>query len=399
MRVVVIGAGVAGSAAAAALARIGARVTVYEAYEDPAGPVGSFLSIAANGLKTLDALGPHCASDVEAAGFPVWHQRMWSARGKSLGQVARNRRAGDPRPSVTLRRADLVATLRAAASEAGARIVTGRRISEASDLAGSGGRALADEADVIVGADGMWSFTRRLLNPQAAPPRYAGVYSVSGTAVAFADEAASGAASVVGVSETGVFNMVFSRRGVFIHLTAPDGTVWWNAQVSDPHEPSPERLGQTGAAELAEIFRDCARARIILEHAAIDAHTLTHVLPDTPRRHDGRRVLIGDAVHPVGAGQGASMAIEDAVVLARHLASAQGVPGALAAFDAERQRRLRKMTVAARRNRDAKTMGPIQARARDLVMPIVFPRAYPAATNWLYDFEPGVLPTTRAPAA
>jgi 2-polyprenyl-6-methoxyphenol hydroxylase-like FAD-dependent oxidoreductase len=100
------------------------------------------------------------------------------------------------------------------------------------------------------------------------------------------------------------------------------------------------------------------------------------------------------------------MALEDAVVLARLLAATDtpdtrpgrgrpglpGLSGRLAAFDAARQKRLQKMTVAARRNRDAKTMGPLQARARDLVMPLVFPRAYPAATNWLYDFEPGTLP-------
>ncbi len=41
MQAIVVGGGVAGSAGAIALARIGADVTVYEAYEDPAGPVGS----------------------------------------------------------------------------------------------------------------------------------------------------------------------------------------------------------------------------------------------------------------------------------------------------------------------------------------------------------------------
>ncbi len=55
MRVVVVGGGVAGSASAIALARIGAQVTVYEAYENPAGPVGSFVSLSVNGLRALDA--------------------------------------------------------------------------------------------------------------------------------------------------------------------------------------------------------------------------------------------------------------------------------------------------------------------------------------------------------
>src|SRR5580698_3893075 len=126
MKATVIGGGVAGSAAAVALRRVGVEVTLYEAYEDPAGPVGSFVSLAVNGLRALDALG--CLAPVQAAGFPVARQRMWSGRGRLLGDVARGRRPEDPLLSVTLLRADLVTLLRAAARDAGARIVTGRRL-------------------------------------------------------------------------------------------------------------------------------------------------------------------------------------------------------------------------------------------------------------------------------
>src|ERR1700677_2073511 len=100
MRITVIGGGVAGSASAIALARIGADVTVYEAYEDPAGPVGSFVSLAVNGLRTLGALG--CLEPVQRAGFDVARQRMWSGSGKVLGEVARGRRPEDDLHSVTL---------------------------------------------------------------------------------------------------------------------------------------------------------------------------------------------------------------------------------------------------------------------------------------------------------
>ena len=131
MRAIVAGGGVAGSAAAIALRRIGADVTVYEAYDDPAGPVGSYVSLAVNGLRALDALG--CLTRVQAAGFPVARHRMWSGSGKLLGDVARGRRPEDPLHSVTLMRADLVTALRAEALESGARIVTGQRLDAASD--------------------------------------------------------------------------------------------------------------------------------------------------------------------------------------------------------------------------------------------------------------------------
>ncbi|MEV6205833.1 FAD-dependent monooxygenase [Kitasatospora sp. NPDC051914] len=371
MKVVVVGAGVAGAAVAVALRRIGAEVTVHEAYEDPAGPVGSFVSLAVNGLRGLDALG--CLDEVRAAGFPVARQRMWAGdTGRLLGDVPRGRAADDPLHSVTLMRADLVGVLRTAAGRAGARIVTGHRPAPADpDLA---------DADLVIGADGIRSATRRGLDPSAPEPAYAGLYSVSGVS-----DGVHG--------DPGTFNMTFAKCGVFIHLPAPDGTTWWSAQVAAPRAPD---LAAVGIAELSGLYRTEQRPLDVLRAAQrIDAATLHHVLAPVPRRHDDRTVLIGDAAHPVGAGQGASMAIEDAVVLARELHRAATVPAALAAYDGLRDRRIGRMAKAASANRDAKTAGPVTARLRNLVMPFVFPRFYPRATGWLYDYEPGGLPAGR----
>ncbi|CCH33070.1 hypothetical protein ABZ816_33690 [Actinosynnema sp. NPDC047251] len=109
-------------------------------------------------------------------------------------------------------------------------------------------------------------------------------------------------------------------------------------------------------------------------------------------------MLIGDAAHPVGAGQGASMALEDAVMPAQRLRDALSVEDALTGFDRERRARVGKMVDAAAANRDAKTAGRFASRIRDLVMPIVFPRVYPKATRWLYTYDPGPL-TTRPDTA
>ncbi len=229
MRVTVIGGGVAGSAAAIALRRIGAEVTVYEAYEDPAGPIGSYISLAVNGLRALDALG--CLAQVQATGFPVARQRMWSGRGKLLGDVARGRRPEDPMHSVTVMRADLVGALRAAALESGARILTGQRLDREAVRR-------TDDADLVVGADGIWSVTRPILDPSASQPGYAGLYLVSGVSGEIpADLPRDG------------FNWVFGRHGVFIFIPAPDGTVWWTAQVAAPEPPSD--LAAIGLPELA----------------------------------------------------------------------------------------------------------------------------------------------------
>jgi 2-polyprenyl-6-methoxyphenol hydroxylase-like FAD-dependent oxidoreductase len=370
VRVVVAGGGVAGAASAIALARAGAEVTVYEAHEDPAGAVGSFLSLAVNGLRGLAALG--CLPQVQAAGFAVARQRMWAGNGKLLGDVARGRRPGDPLHSVTLMRASLVTVLRDAATRAGASIVTGQ------PLTGADLRAARDDgADLVVGADGIWSSARRIVDKAAPEPAYAGLYSVSG--------ASDGPDGPDGAGP-GTWNMIFGRNGAFIYLPAPDGTIWWSAQVSA--KVPPEDLAGVGPDELAGVFRREPRAVAIL-HGARTAHaaTLHHVLAPVRRWHGGDIVLIGDAAHPAGAGQGASMAIEDAVELARQLRGPGAVAGALARFDTARRDRAGKMAKMAASNRDAKTAGPVVAALRNLIMPVMFGRFYERATGWLYDYD------------
>lgn len=381
MRVAVIGGGVAGATSAIALRRIGAEVTVYEAYADPAGSVGSFLSLATNGLRCLRALG--CLEAVRAAGHDIEHQRLWSDTGRLLGAMPRGRLTGDPLHSVTLMRGRLVETLRAEAVRAGARIVTGERLVGASEGTGPGGgpdggkvtaefeSGLTVEADLLVGADGIGSATRRILDPGAPEPAYAGLYTASG---------------VVSGVETApsTFNMIFGRNGAFAYVGLPGGETWWAAQVAEPAQPD---LAAVDLDTLRHLYRHEEMARTVLSAAtATQRPTLMYVLGEVPVWHGKRIVLVGDSGHPVGAGQGASMAIEDAVVLARALESAD-VPAALVAYDAERRERMAKMVKAASDNRDAKTAGPVARRVRNAVMPLATRLFYERATSWLYTHD------------
>jgi salicylate hydroxylase len=403
MKVVVAGGGVAGAASAIALARTGAEVTVYEAHEDPAGPVGSFLSLAANGLRGLEVLG--CLPQVQSAGFAVARQRMWAGNGKLLGDVPRGRRSGDPLHSVTLMRADLVTVLRDTAARAGATIITGQQLTwdgprrpgadpvvaagPAAGPAGPAGPAAADPAagaDLVVGADGIWSAARRAVDPAAPEPAYAGLYSVSGVS------------NGLDWAEPGAWNMIFGRPGAFIYLPAPDGTIWWSAQVSSPMPPA--ELSAVGPGQLATLFRRERQAVDILRGArTVHNATLHHVLAPVSRWHDRDLVLVGDAAHPAGAGQGASMAIEDAVELARQLRRPGTVAEALAGYDRIRRDRAGKMAKIAAANRDAKTAGPVAVRLRNLLMPFFFNRFYERATGWLYDYQPGSTLAAMEPAS
>ncbi|WP_030160353.1 FAD-dependent oxidoreductase [Glycomyces sp. NRRL B-16210] len=379
MRIIVIGGGVAGAASALALRRIGAEVAVYEAYPDPAGDVGSFVSLAANGLRGLELLG--CLPAVQEAGLRVPRLRMWSAGGHLLGDVARGRRSEDPLHSVTLLRGSLVETLRAAAVAAGAELRLGERMTGATPtergarVEFASGRT--DSADLVVAADGIWSSLRGAVDPAAGRPEYAGLYTVSG--VSHGIEV-----------EPGTFNLTFARRGAFFHLAAENGEVWWGAQIDEP--VAPERDGVEDAAWLrrvAEAYRrEAEPSRVIAATARLHHPVLMHVLEPVRTWHRGRIVLTGDAAHPVGAGQGASMAIEDAIALAEALRTAATPKAALETYAAQRNPRIAKVLETAEDNRDAKRAGPVARRAKAVMMRLFIPLMYEKASGWLYDYRP-----------
>ncbi len=389
MEVIVVGGGVAGTASAIGLRRLGAEVRLYEAYPDPGGEVGSYLSIAANGLHALDELG--CLARVQARGYPVARQRMWSGDGKLLGDVPRARIRDDDLHSITLMRAALVAELRLAAQDAGVTVLTGERLVDAAEQAGrrvvarfAGGRT--DEADLLVGADGIWSATRALLNPGLAGPQFAGQYTVSGVST--------------GVDvPAGIFNIAFCRNGAFLWVRAPGGEVWWQAQVTSDELPA--RSGTNWSTRLGDLYRgEPEPLRIIAGVDRLHPVTVNHFLPEVPVWHSDRLVLVGDAAHPIGAGQGASMAIEDAVALVAALAAEPVIGTALAGYERSRRPRIREVLKVADDNRRVKKSGPVRRRLERLVMPIVIPRFYEKATAWLYGAQPPSLAglTGRTPA-
>ena len=391
MRVIVVGGGVAGTVSAIALRRLGAEVTVFEAYQDPGGEVGSFLSLAANGLRGLAAID--CLDRVRDRGFPVARQRMWARSGKLLGDVPRGRLSGDPLHSVTLMRSQLVGELRAAAEEAGARIITGEQFAHATAVHDgvcarfTGGDTVT--ADLLVGADGIWSATRRTLDPHAPNPRYAGIHVVSGRS------------DGIDVDE-GVFNMVFARNGAFIYIREPGGDLWWQAQVNSTTEPvidgvdDAEWLRRLGTLYQAERLPSA----IVAATTRLHRPTVNHVLDPVPIWHDRQTVLVGDAAHPVGAGQGASMAIEDGLVLAAALGAAPSISAGLAEYERLRRPRITRMQKAAEDNREIKKAGAIKRTVEELFMPMVFRHFYEKATAWLYTYQPQTpAPSSQQPTA
>jgi 2-polyprenyl-6-methoxyphenol hydroxylase-like FAD-dependent oxidoreductase len=393
--VAVIGAGIAGLTLAVRLRQAGQAVSVFEARGREGLSEGAFLTLAPNGVNALRAIG--LADRISVLGIPTLGFEIMSGKGKRLAlldETAPMLAAGAL--SVTLKRADLLGTLCREAETLGAEIHFNHALSGLEQLPGGIGLQFANgetrAADWVAGCDGVWSRTRRLAFPGAPDPVYTGLTGTGG----FAD--------VPSIPATdGFMRMVFGDTAFFGYIKEGDGPVFWFDSFPLDEE---EALAKPDPAKLAALARslhvsDPEPVRRIT--AAVDAVARTYPVFDMqhlPRWHDDRVVLLGDAAHAVSphAGQGASMAIEDAVVLAACVAAQASCGMAFAAYQRLRQQRVERIVRVSRRIGSQKRASSRFALfMRDLILPWVIPlsaRAGRSVNRYRADLDPLSRPTT-----
>ncbi|WP_049761393.1 FAD-dependent oxidoreductase [Rubrobacter xylanophilus] len=387
-KVLVIGGGIAGPVAAVALRRAGIEATVYEARVEPRDHEGFFLNLASNGLRVLKALGIDVAE--RADGFPAPRMVMWSGTGKRLGEVANGLRLPDGTASTIVRRGALRRALREEAERRGVEVAFGKRLVSYEAFPGGVVARFEDGAeaggDLLVGADGIHSRVRTAMDPAAPRPSYTGLISVGGYA------------RLPGLAPTPeTQHFVFGRRAFFGYLVREGGEVWWFANLSRPGEPSRAELSGVPAEEwrrrLLEVFSgdmDLIGEIIRATRGEIGAYPV-HDIPTAPVWHAGPAVLVGDAVHATSpnSGQGASLAVEDALVLARCLRDLPEPERAFAAYERLRRERVERVVAYSRRIGQSKAVGnPLARWLRDAILPFALKRfASPDAHAWLYDYR------------
>jgi len=393
---IVAGGGIAGTVAALALHRAGFTPLIQEAHPRNADERGAFLTVAVNGLEALRALDLDPA-ELVGAGFPTPAVVLRNSAGKRLAELPLDGSPGAGASTTTIRRADLYAALRAAAERRGIAIAYGKRLSTATTGA-DGVTAEFDDGtsvrgDLLVGADGLHSRTRTVLDPAAPAPRYLGLLNAGGFT----------AGPVAGAGEPGVMQMAFGRHAFFGWVTAPDGSVWWFANPPAPRPVQPgEWTPESWRAHLLELFAaDGIPAVSLIEASAeIVGPWSTWDFPRVPVWRNDRAVLVGDAAHAVSpsSGQGASMAIEDAVTLGRCLAASPGIPAALEAYERLRRDRVEKVVEYGRRSGSTKTVGRVGAALRDAALPLVMRMLYRKGNPqaWILDHRVDAVGPIRA---
>ncbi|SLF47574.1 FAD-dependent oxidoreductase [Mycobacteroides abscessus] len=389
----IIGGGVSGLALAMALQRVGFEATVYERNPIGAWQRGAWLTFQANGMDALAAI----AADrpVQGLGFDVDTISFINGKGKLLGRRPLAAPRSDGQVSQVISRADLYRVLGETARQCGSQLHYGKQLVEAKTTAAGVRACFADgttaDGDLLIGCDGIRSRVRQLIDPHARRPRYVPLLNVGGYIPDFSVD--------VPPRE---FRMQFGTRCFFAWMSTPDnGTVWF---ANPPMAREPERgvLASMEDAQWRAWLHKLMVGDVGPAHDIIDAAPgpllgwATYDMPVVRRWHRDGMIIIGDAAHATApsAGQGASMALEDAVILAQCLRDCPDIHTSFATFEALRRKRVERIVRYGTRSANVKAAGPLGRVIRDLLLPIVFRRqAYEGGRSmtWLQghhiDFE------------
>ena len=329
--ILIIGAGIGGLTAAIALGKHGFRVDMIE--RDPDWSVyGVGIIQQSNVIRAMHALG--ILRDYLDAGFGFDHVDIFAPNGMHIAAVPSPKLVPEHPANIGIGRRALHEVLGRRAREAGARIRLGVEADCFTETAAAVEVAFTDGTranyDLVIGADGLYSKTREQLFPDAPKPRFTGQgvwrYNFPRAADVTSLHAYEG--------RTGMGLVPLSAELMYLYITSPEpGNARYEraglaARMRDKLAQAPERIRMLAAG----ITEDAEVVYKPLECIFIEGDW-----------HRGRIVLLGDAVHATTPhlGQGAGMAIEDAIVLADELVQAETPQAAFPRYQARRMPRCR----------------------------------------------------------
>lgn len=382
--ITILGAGVGGLAAALALAQKGAQVTVLE-QADAIREIGAGLQISPNGAAVLRALG--LSTVLDAASMRAQAVELRDGRDGDLVLRLDLARLRPQQGYHFLHRADLIDLLAKAARAAGVQIHLLQKI-ETVDLSGPRPRLTTtlgteSQPSLLIGADGLHSKTRAALNGKVAPffTRHVAWRCI----IAAEPDAAPVAEIHMGAGRHLVSYPL--RGGTLRNIVAVEER---NAWVEESWSLRDDSL------EMKLAFEDFSpRAQSWLDRAedvyvwGLFRHPVAQVWSKT--LPEGAAVILGDAAHPTlpFLAQGASMALEDAWLLADRLAKLP-LAEALTAYQIARKLRCTRIVAAANGNAKAYHLSGLQRSITHTALRLgglIAPNLALKRFDWLYDYD------------
>jgi 2-polyprenyl-6-methoxyphenol hydroxylase-like FAD-dependent oxidoreductase len=350
MRVLIAGAGIAGLTTALSLHAAGIDVSIIEAASE-IRPLGVGINLPPHAVRELAELG--LAGELAAIGIETAEQAHFDRFGGLIWREPRGRGLGYNWPQYSVHRGELQMILLAAVQERLGKdaVRTGTFVTGFTEDGADApaivylrdratGATETVRADVLVGADGLYSAVRAQLHPHEPPPRWSGVMLWRG--VAEGDPFLTGATVTVSGSNATrkfvAYPIARTSRGKVL--------INWVAEARLAGAGNADRADWNRKGRLADVlpwFADwkfgwldipdlIIRSPEILEYPMVDRNPL-------PSWGRGRVTLAGDAAHPmypIGS-NGAAQAVIDARILTASLAASSSPADGLRTYEEARR--------------------------------------------------------------
>jgi salicylate hydroxylase/6-hydroxynicotinate 3-monooxygenase len=346
--IALIGGGIGGLTAAAALRTFGLDVTVYEQAQ-AFGHIGAGIQLTANAVKALRGIGIEDHLRRNSFATALAYNRQWNT-GKVtnilvMGKELETRYGA---PDLFMHRATLhsalAATVPAGCVRFDKRLVGIDRSSNGFTLSFLDGTRA--DADTVIGADGIHSVVRDILL-SAERPRYTGrvAYRTTYPSALLDGTTVDDRAKWWGPNQHIVHYFISPQRD----------EIYFIAVTPEPDFEVESWSTKGDVAALCAAFEDFHPTARKIVACASDVRKWALVERDPlPRWSEGRITLLGDACHPMPPfmAQGAASAIEDAVVLARCLDGVplEGFEAAVRQYERLRKERTAQMQLINRQN-------------------------------------------------
>ena len=367
-KIAIIGCGIAGSVLAMALQKCGISSIIYEAQnaEDSSG--GWFLYLGPNGMDVFKTLGMQ--EIVREHGYECKNLAFENKLGIPIALVDTThdeQKYGSH--GVVIKRSSLHKLLRKELESRGIQVEWNKKITdiETNDSTRIFFKDQSSiECDYVIGCDGLYSQTRKIIMPNAPTPRY------SGNVLAGAITQNQMDAPVNRLS------FHYGKKAYMVYFVTPKHEALWGAVIPISEESLPEIKSlsyQEWRGKILDKYEKDADyfSKFIQNNEEINRIPL-YDLESLPSWYKGNVCLVGDSAHAMTphAGQGASMALESSIILAKCIRDIPDTQMAFAKFQELRKPRVEHMILQARKQGKFSTMtNPVMKWFRAKILPLM----------------------------
>ena len=373
-KVIIVGGGIAGCVLALGLYKSGIKSEIFEARKVPEDKAGLFHYLSSNAMNVYKVLGLY--DKLKDSGHVCNGVIHYKEDGKELARIDEKNSLEDyGANSIMIKREFLTKILRDEVISKQIQFHFGKKIQDITNIGKQNTIAHFEdgstaEGNLLVGCDGIYSKTRDIILPNATKPYYTKMVVTGGYSK-----------TKITNKELNTIHSNYGKKGFLAYFIIPDSDdVWWWNGISYPKEETREAMEKLSNEKwqhtMIEMYADDPPAiQDIVRSNKIDflKYPISDML-SVDTWHKQNVCLIGDAVHATSPtnGQGAAMASEDGLMLAKCLRDIDETQQAFEKFQQLRQKRVEKIVKIGRTSGEGYMMtNPIQKWFRNTMIVVM----------------------------